>query len=106
MIMMTHLKKIMGNAEDGSSVEELEFDLNLFRETRPNLDADGTVDLDRDMATNKSWSLSVDETVKEYLPQLAKNVEKINSNKNKVSNEPILPPSRNEVEKTMQILSR
>ena len=65
-------KEIMDNDMNDSAVEELEFDLNQLRNTRPdlaskNLDADGIVDSDRDVATKESRSLSVDEIVKDYL---------------------------------------
>ena len=51
-------KEIMDDGKDGSAVEVLEFDLNQLFETRPdlalkNLDADGVVDFDRDVAINK-----------------------------------------------------
>ena len=50
-------KGMVDNGEDGSAVNELEFDLNQLREARPNLapenlDADGLVDFDREVATN------------------------------------------------------
>ena len=62
-------KEIMDVGEDDSAVKELEFDLNKLRETRPdlapeNLDSDGLVDFDRDVATIESRPLSVDEIVK------------------------------------------
>ena len=85
-----------------TAVEELEFDLNQLCETRSclapeNLDADGIVDFDRNMATNEFRPLSVDEIVNEYLPQPAGTVENINSDEDEVPDEPISPPSRNEV---------
>ena len=51
-------KEIMDDGKDDSAVEVLEFDLNQLFETRPdlalkNLDADGVVDFDRDVAINK-----------------------------------------------------
>ena len=50
-------KEIMDDGKDDCAVEELEFDLNQLRQSRPdlapeNLDADGLVDFDRDVATN------------------------------------------------------
>ena len=50
--------------KDDSAVEELEFDLNELRKVRPdltpeNLDADGLVDFDREVATNISRPLSL-----------------------------------------------
>ena len=52
-------KEIMNYGEDDSAVEELEFDLNQLRKTRPdlapeNLNADGLVDFDRGVVTNES----------------------------------------------------
>ena len=63
-------KEIMNYGEDNSVVEELEFDLNQLRKARPdlapeNLNADGLVDFDRDVATNESRPLSIDEIVKD-----------------------------------------
>ena len=51
--------KMVDDGEDDSAVDELEFDLNQFHEARPdlapeNLDADGLIDFDREIATNKS----------------------------------------------------
>ena len=93
-----------------TAVEELEFDLNQLCETRSymapeNLDADGIVDFD-DMATNEFRPLSVDEIVNEYLPQTAGTVENISSDEDEVLHEPISPPSRNEVDGAIEILSR
>ena len=64
-------KGMLDDGEDDSAVDELEFDLNQLREARPdlapeNLDADGLVDLDREVATNESRPLCVDEIVNEY----------------------------------------
>ena len=73
-------KQMVDDGEDDSAVDELEFDLNQFREARPDLgpeslDADGLVDFDRKLATNKYRPLSVDEIVNEYLPQPVETVE-------------------------------
>ena len=100
MTMMT-----MDDGEDDSAVEELELDLNQLRKTRSdlapdNLDADGLV-----MATKESWSLSVDEIVKVQLPQPAETVENTNSD-DEVLNTPVSPPSRNEVDRAIEILTR
>ena len=59
-------KGMVDDGEDESAVDELEFDLNQLREARPdlapeNLDADGLVDFDREVATNESRPLSVGE---------------------------------------------
>ena len=95
-------KEIMNYGEDGSAVEELEFYLNQLHKTRPDLapkklNAYGLDDFDRDVVTNESRPLSVNEIVKEYLPQPAETVENISSNEDEVPDEPISPPSRNEV---------
>ena len=68
---------MVDDGEDDSAVDELEFDLNQLREARPdltpeNLDVDGLVDFDREVATKKSRPLSVDEIVNEYLHNLLK----------------------------------
>ena len=104
-------KEIMNYGEDDSAVEELEFDLNQLRKTRPdlapeNLNADGLVDFDRGVVTNESWSLSVDEIVKEYLPKPAETVENISSDEDEIPGKPISPPLRNEVDGAIEILSR
>ena len=104
-------KEIMNYGEDDSAVEELEFDLNQLRKTRPdlapeNLNADGLVDFDRGVVTNESWSLSVDEIVKEYLPKPAETVENISSDEDEIPGKPISPPWRNEVDGAIEILSR
>ena len=58
--------------EDGAA-DKLECGLNQFCEARPdlapeNLDADGLVDFDREVATNESRPFSVGEIVNENLP--------------------------------------
>ena len=85
MTMMT-----MDDGEDDSAVEELELDLNQLRKTRSdlapdNLDADGLA-----MATKESWSLSVENT----------------NSDDEVLNTPVSPPSRNEVDRAIEILTR
>ena len=77
MTMMTHLKGSVNDGEDNSAVDELEFDLNQLREARPdlapeNLDADGLVDFDREVATNESLPLSVDGIVPKTFHNLLK----------------------------------
>ena len=91
-------KVIVDDGEDNSAVDKLEFDLNQLRKARPNLppenlDADGLVDFDKEIATSKSQPLSVDEIVNEYRPQPVETVEDGSSDEDKVSDEPILPPS-------------
>ena len=57
--MITDLKRLVDDGEDGSAVDESEFDLNQLREGRPDLapenldDADGLSDFDREVATNE-----------------------------------------------------
>ena len=63
-------KETVNYVEDNSVVEELEFDLNRLRKARSDLapeklNADGLVDFDRDVATNESRPLSIDEIVKD-----------------------------------------
>ena len=77
-------KGMVDDGEDDSAVDKLEFDLNQLRKARPdlapeNLDADGFADFDREVATNASRPLSVDEIVQEYLPQPVETVENGNS---------------------------
>ena len=104
--------KVMGDdGEDGSAVYKLEFDLNQIREARPdiapeNLDADGLVDFDREVATNKSRSLSVDEIFDEQLPLPVETVEDCSSEKDEVPDEPISPPPRNEEDVAIETLNR
>ena len=96
-------KEIMDNDMDDSAVEELKFDLNQLRNTRPdlapkNLDADGLVDFDRDVATKESRPLSVDEIVKDYLSQTTETFENMSSNENEVPDKPISTPSQTKVD--------
>ena len=77
-------KGMVDDGKDDSAVDKLEFDLNQLRKARPdlapeNLDADGLADFDREVATNASRPLSVDEIVQEYLPQPVEIVENGNS---------------------------
>ena len=58
------------------------------------------------MATNKSRPLSIDEIVKEYLPQSAETLENISNEEDEVPNKPISPPSQNEVDGVIEILRR
>ena len=104
-------KGMVDDGEEDSARDELEFDLNQIRKARPdlapeNLDADGLVDFDRDVATNESRPLSVDEIVNEYLPQPVETVEEGSSDKDQVPDELISPPSRNEVDEAIEILNR
>ena len=96
-------KGMVDDGKDDSAVDQLEFDLNQIREARSeltpeNLDTGWLVDFDREVATNKSRTLSVDEIVNEYFPQPVETVEEGNSDEDEVPDEPISPPSRNEVD--------
>ena len=104
-------KGMVDDCEDDSAVDKLEFDLNQFSEASldlalENLDADGLVNFDREVATNESRPLSVDEIVNEYLPQPVETVEDGCSEEDEVPEEPISPPSRNEVDEAIEILNR
>ena len=101
-------KGMVDDGEDGSVADEIESDLNQVRPdlASQNLDADGLVDFDREVATNKPRPLSVDETVNKYLPQPVETIEHGRSEEDEVPNEPKSPPSRNETNKTTEILDR
>ena len=71
-----------------------------------NLDADGLVDFDREVATNKSKPLSVNKIVNEYLLQPVETVEHISNDENEFPDEPISPSSQNEVDGAVEILNR
>ena len=99
-------KGMVDDGEDDSAVDELEFDLNQLHEARidltpDKLDANGFVNFDREVATNESRPLSVEEIVIEYLPQPVETVEDGSSDKDEVLDEPISSPSRNEVDKAI-----
>ena len=111
MTMMTHLKGSVNDGEDNSAVDELEFDLNQLREARSdlapeNLDANGFVDFDKEVATNESRLLSVDEIVNKYLLQPVETVKDGSSNEDEDPDEPMSPPSRNEDDDAIEILNR
>ena len=69
-----------------------------------NLDADELVDFHREVATNESRPLSVNEIVNEYLPQPAEAVEDGSDDEVEVPHEPISSPSQNEVDEAIEIL--
>ena len=99
---------LVDDGEDDSAADQLKFHLNQLREARrdlapENLDTDWLVHFDREVATNESRPLSADKTVNEQLPQP---LEDSSSDKDQVPNEPISPPSRNEVDMAIQILNR
>ena len=65
---------MVDDGDDDSTVDELECDLNQLCKAWPNLtsenlDADGLIDFDREVATNESRSMPVGEIVNENLPQ-------------------------------------
>ena len=104
-------KWMVDDGEDDSAADELEFDLNQLREARPdlapeNLNADGLVGFDREIATNESGPLSVDEIFNKYLPQPAETVEYGSRDEDEVLDKPISPPSRNEVDEAIEILNK
>ena len=58
-------KGMVDDGDDGIAADKLEFDLNQLCEARPdsgpeNIDADGLVDFDREVATNEFQPLFVD----------------------------------------------
>ena len=70
-------KEMVDDGDDDSAVDKLECDLNQLCEARPdlapeNLDADGLVDFDREVATNESLPLSVDGIVPKTFHNLLK----------------------------------
>ena len=80
-------KGMVDDGEDDSALDE--FDLNQLRVARPNiapenLDANGLLYFDREVATNESRPFSVDEIVNEYLPQPVETVENDSSDNNEV----------------------
>ena len=102
---------MVDNGEDDSAVDQSEFDLNQLCEARPglapeNLDADGLVDFDREVATNESRHLPVNDTINKYLPLHVKTIEDGCSDKDEVLDKLVLPPSRNEVDEAVEILNR
>ena len=99
---------LVDDGEDDSAADQLKFHLNQLREARrdlgpENLDTDGLVDFDREVASNESRPLSADKIVNKQLPQP---LEDSSSDKDQVPNEPISPPSRNKVDMAIQILNR
>ena len=102
-------KRLGDDGENDSAVDEQEFDLisypKLDHLAPENLGADGLVNFDKKV-TNESRPLSIDEIVNEYLQQPVETVEDGSSDKDEVPNEPLLPPPRNEVGETIEILNR
>ena len=99
-------KGVLGAGEDHSAVDELDFDLNQLCNARPDLDADRLIDLGIEVGTNESRPLSVDEIDNEYLPEPIQTIEDGSSNEDEVSDEPISPPSQNEVDEAIELLNR
>ena len=104
-------KGIVDDGEDDSDIDELEFDLNQLCEARTdlapkNLDADGLIDFDKEVTTNESRPLSVDEIVNEYFLQPVETVEDGSSDEDEVPDKPISPLSQNEIDEAIEILNR
>ena len=100
-------KEIMDDGEDDSAVEELESDLNQLRETRLDLVPEKLTLMDSLILT-EMWRPTnlghcLTEIVTEYLAQPAETVENISINKDEVPDEPMSPPSRNEVDGAFEI---
>ena len=99
--------------EEDDAVEELQFDLDRLRKTRPDLapedlNADTLIDFDIEVVTYESQPLSIDEIVSEYLPQPVKthDLEDISSDKDDFPDNPISPPSQNEVDEAVEVLNK
>ena len=105
------IKGMLNDGEDNSAVDELEFDLNQLREARPdlapeNLDADGLVDFDREVATNEFHHCLLTKLLTNTFHSLFKPLEMGSSDEDEVPDKPIPPPSRNEVDEGIEILNR
>ena len=103
-------KRMVDDGENYIAADELEFKLNQLREAKPdvapeNLDADGLVDFDREVATNESRSLSANKAVNEYLRQTVETIEDGSNDEDEVSDEPIPSPSR-KVDEAIERLNR
>ena len=99
------------DGDDGIAADKLEFGLNQLREARPdsapeNIDADGLVDFDREVATNEFQPLFVDEIVNKYLLKPVETFEAGSTDEDKIHHELISPTSRNEVDKAIEVLNR
>ena len=70
-----------------------------------NLDANGLVDFDREVANNESWPLSVDEIANKYLGQPVETIEDGSSHEDEVLEEPISKPSRSKIDEALEILN-
>ena len=99
--------------EEDDAVEELQFDLDRLRKTRPDLasedlNADTLIDFDIEVVTYESQPLSIDEIVNEYLPQPVKNhdLEDISSDEDDFPDDPISPPTQNEVDEAVEVLNK
>ena len=97
-------KGMVDDGDDDSTVDELECDLNQLCKAWPNLtsenlDADGLIDFDREVATNESRSMPVGEIVNENLPQPIEFVKDGSSDEDEVHDELISPPYGNKVDK-------
>ena len=100
------------NESEDNVVEELVMDLDRLRETRPDLapedlNADTLVDFDIEVLTYQSQPLSVDEIVDEYMrPVDNVETEDISSDEDDIADDPISPPTQNEVDKAIEILQK
>ena len=99
--------------EEDDAVEELQFDLDRLRKTRPDLtpedlNADTLIDFDIEVVTYESLPLSINEIVSEYLPQPVKthDLEDISSDDDDFPDDPISPPSQNEVDEAVEVLNK
>ena len=104
-------KEMVDDGEDGSAVDELKFDLNQLKEARPDLasenaDADELVDFDREVATNESRPSSFEAIANKTPPHTVKTVKDGSSGEDEAPNKPISLPSRNKVDKAIEILNR
>ena len=106
-------KGMVNDGEEDSAVDDLEFNLNQLREARSDLapeklDTHGLIDFDREVATDKSQPLSIDEVVNEYLPQPVETVKDDISDEDEDEDpvEAISRPSRNEIDEAIEISNR
>ena len=104
-------KGMVDYGEDGSVVEELEFDLNQLFYARhdlapENLDADGLVDFDREVATSESQPLSVEKIVNKYLLHPVETVEDGSSGEDEVPDKPISLPLQNDIDEVIEMQNR
>ena len=73
--VLKELKKGKPNKDIANQFSIPSSTLAIWKETKKNLDADGLIDFDREVATIESRPLPVDEIVHEYLQQPVETVE-------------------------------